>query len=212
MKNFLKENWFKIMKISWVKIRSIIPQILAIIFILFIIFYSFKFSKNQEEKNLQQAVAPDQLIANLPYANFHVSYWDFTKDYTDSFTAGESGFNKKNFLIVTDPRGSGSYIYAVKLFENGQMIFSKDFLYQGDAFFDYNNYLDITYGIRGDTNCCPPAFILERYKYNSLNKQMELVEKKEYPTKEIKNKDGTHTTDNLELRGFIEKNKADFVY
>ncbi|MDD2753000.1 MAG: hypothetical protein PHT44_00040 [Candidatus Portnoybacteria bacterium] len=73
--------------------------------------------------------------------------------------------------------------------------------------------LDIVYGVKGDTNCCPPAFILERYKYNSDIRQMDLLDKKEYPTKEISNDNGTTNTNSVELLDFINKNKAaSFVY
>jgi len=201
------------MKINWIKIKDIIPQIFAVVFIIFVIFYWPKLGKQQEDKGLPLSDADDQLITNLPDTNFHAYYWDFTKEHDNINEAMEEGFNKKNFLMVSDPQGSGEYVYSIKLFENGQLIFAKDFLYKGDAFFDNNNYLDIVYGVKGDTNCCPPAFILERYKYNSSTRQMDLLDKKEYSTKEISNDNGTTSTNSADLLDFINKNKAaSFIY
>ncbi len=133
--------------INRISIKVFFTQLLAVLFILSVIFYpSAKTPKNDNTPIIKSDTSAEnayQLTDDFPFVNFHVYYWDFTNDYSDSFNAGEEGFTKRNFLIVTDPQGSGSYIYDVKLFQNAKLIFSKEDLYQGDAFFDIkNNFLD----------------------------------------------------------------------
>lgn len=201
------------MKINWIKIKNIIPQILAIAFIVFVIFYLPKLTMRQEDKESPSLInMGGQLTSVLPDINFHAYYWDFTVSHDNENAAIEAGLNKSNFLTVSDPQGSGEYV-SLKLFKNGQSIFAKDFLYKGDAFFDNDNYLDIVYGIKGDTNCCPPAFVLERYRYNLGTRQMDLLDKKEYLTEELSNENDTTSANSVELLDFINKNKApSFIY